>query len=142
MDDSHITTNANLPDDNTITVSGGQSISSTFSIPGLIGPNGPQGTMGSAYLSNRMYPDSGSPRMTLPYGENSIIIEDETSLDVKGRIRLNGEFLDERLERIEKILNIPTRNLEMEEKYPKLKEIWELYNYTLEKYTTWENIKK
>jgi hypothetical protein len=56
-------------------------------------------------------------------------------------MRINGEFLDERLERIEKVLGIPPRNIEMEEKYPKLKKIYDEYINELAKYTTWDKLK-
>jgi hypothetical protein len=64
-----------------------------------------------------------------------------STLDVNGRMRINGEFLDERLERIEKVLGIPPRNIEMEEKYPKLKKIYDEYINELAKYTTWDKLK-
>lgn len=64
-----------------------------------------------------------------------------STLDVNGRMRLNGEFLDERLERIEKVLGIPPRNIEMEEKYPKLKKLYDAYIDELAKYTTWDKLK-
>lgn len=65
---------------------------------------------------------------------------DEATLDVKGRIKMNGEYLDERLERIETLLNIPIRDIEMENEFPKLKALWEEYNKELEKYKTWKRI--
>lgn len=65
---------------------------------------------------------------------------DEATLDVKGRIKLNGEYLDERLERIETMLDIPVRDFEIENEFPRLKAIWEEYNRELEKYKTWKRI--
>lgn len=137
---------------------GAQGASDTFvfdTTTGLCGPSGPIFSTGNssystAYISasipswnnTTINNSSSTPLITIPYGTDTVVLEEAAALDVKGRIKMNGEFLDERLERIEKILTIPTRNIDMEEKYPKLKEIWELYNYTLEKYTTWENIKK
>jgi hypothetical protein len=54
---------------------------------------------------------------------------------------MNGVNLEKRLSTIEQVLNIPTRDATMEEKYPKLKKIYEEYITELEKYKTWDNIK-
>jgi len=70
----------------------------------------------------------------------STIITGE-SLIVKGSIIMNGVNLEKRLSTIEQVLNIPTRDATMEEKYPKLKKIYEEYITELEKYKTWDNIK-
>lgn len=48
---------------------------------------------------------------------------------------LNGDSVDERLRRIEILLKIPTRNIELEQKYAKLAELWHEYHdllYSLE----------
>ncbi len=79
--------------------------------------------------------------MSVPYGENTVRIEEDATLDVRGRVKINGEFLDERLQRIETMLHIPTRDVTMEEKHPKLKELYEQYLHELEKYKTWDRIK-
>lgn len=47
-------------------------------------------------------------------------------------IRLKGESLDERLRRIEKMLKIPSRNIEIEQKYDTLAELWRQYSELLE----------
>ena len=65
---------------------------------------------------------------------------EEPTLDVKGRIRINGEYLDERLDRIETLLHIPTRDVIIEEQYPKLKALFEEYMKELEKYKTWNRL--
>lgn len=79
--------------------------------------------------------------MSVPYGENTVRIEEHATLDVHGRVKINGEYLDDRLERIETMLHIPTRDVTMEEKHPKLKELYEQYMHELEKYKTWDRIK-
>ena len=83
----------------------------------------------------------GQAVMTIPHGENKVVLEDTAELEVKGRVRINGEYLDERLERIETLLHIPSRDTTMEDKYPKLKELWEAYNRELAKYKTWDRMK-
>ena len=47
-------------------------------------------------------------------------------------IRLKGESLDERLRRIELMLKIPSRNIEIEQKYATLAELWRQYSELLE----------
>jgi hypothetical protein len=91
--------------------------------------------------STQFNSNNGSAVMTLPHGENTVRIEDTATLDVRGRVKINGEWLDERLERIETMLHIPTRDVTMEEKYLKLKNLWEQYTTALEQYKTWETLK-
>ena len=79
--------------------------------------------------------------MSMPHGENTVRIEKTATLDIQGRVKINGEWLDDRLERIELMLHIPTRDVIMEEKYSKLKNLWEQYTATLEQYKTWETLK-
>ena len=79
--------------------------------------------------------------MSVPHGENTVRIEKTATLDIQGRVKINGEWLDDRLERIESMLHIPTRDIIMEEKYSKLKNLWEQYTTALEQYKTWETLK-
>ena len=44
-------------------------------------------------------------------------------LEVKGRMVINGRDLEERLETIEKVLQIPERDVILEKKHPKLKKL-------------------
>ncbi len=77
---------------------------------------------------------SGKEVMRIPSG-------DEASLQITGKIKWNGEDLEERLERIESLLHIPTRDVILEEKYQKLKRLWDEYHTALEEYKTWERLK-
>ena len=79
--------------------------------------------------------------ITIPEGGQKVMIDEKAALEVKGRIIHNGEDLNERLERIETLLQIPTRDVTMENKHPKLKKLWEEYNRELSKYRTWDAIK-
>ena len=79
--------------------------------------------------------------MTIPHGANKVIIEQRAALEVKGKMKLNGIDMEERLSTIEKVLNIPQRDVTLEAKYPKLKQIYEQYMHELEKYKTWDRIK-
>jgi maltooligosyltrehalose synthase len=63
------------------------------------------------------------------------------SLEVKGKVVINGQDLEERLNTIEKVLQIPERDAILETKHPKLKELYDQYIHALGKYRTWESIK-
>ena len=63
------------------------------------------------------------------------------NLEVKGKMVLNGRDLEERLETIEKVLQIPERDVKLEKKHPKLKKLYDDYIQALGKYRTWESIK-
>ena len=84
---------------------------------------------------------NGSPVMTIPHGEDRVVIEEQATLDVKGNVVINGIDLEQRLSTIEQVLNIPTRDVRMEAKYPKLKKLYEEYMHELEKYKTWDRVK-
>ena len=62
-------------------------------------------------------------------------------LEVKGRVVINGRDLEERLDTIEKVLQIPERDVKLEKKHPKLKKLYDQYIHELEKYRTWDRIK-
>lgn len=51
------------------------------------------------------------------------------------------ESLLERITQIEKILLIPQRNIELEQKYPELKQLYKAYMKKLDELTTWESLK-
>jgi hypothetical protein len=62
-------------------------------------------------------------------------------LEVKGRMVINGRDLEERLDTIEKVLQIPERDVILEKKHPKLKKLYDEYIAALGKYRTFEAIK-
>ena len=62
-------------------------------------------------------------------------------LEVKGRMVLNGRDLEERLTTIEKVLQIPERDVKLEKKHPKLKKLYDEYIKELSKYRMWESLK-
>ena len=79
--------------------------------------------------------------LTIPYGKEEVILSEEASLKVEGKILINGLDLEERLKTIERVLAIPERDAKMESKYPSLKKKFDDYINTLEKYRTFERIK-
>lgn len=85
--------------------------------------------------------NNGSPLMTVPYNEEKIVLEKAATLEVKGTVVINGIDLEERLKTIEKVLQIPERDVIMEAKYPKLANLYQQYMHELERYKTWDRIK-
>ena len=63
------------------------------------------------------------------------------TLEVKGNMVINGIDLEERLKTIEKVLQIPERDVILERKHPKLKKLYDEYINALGKYRTFEAIK-
>lgn len=76
-----------------------------------------------------------------PYLVSSNLYANGFSTELRGPFILNGENLEDRLARIEALLHIPTRDIELENKYPKLKKIWEEYNKVVDQYKLWETLK-
>ena len=62
-------------------------------------------------------------------------------LEVKGRMVINGVDLEERLNTIEKVLQIPKRDVILEKKHPTLKKLYDDYINALGKYRMFEAIK-
>lgn len=84
---------------------------------------------------------NGTPILTIPFGEDKIQVDKKATLEVNGTVMINGMDLDERLKTIEQVLCIPQRDVTMEAKHPKLKQLYEQYMHELAKYKTWERIK-
>jgi hypothetical protein len=66
---------------------------------------------------------------------------DPATLKVDGNVVINGRDLEQRLEVIEKVLNIPERDVELEKSYPKLKKLYDEYINELSKSRMWETLK-
>jgi hypothetical protein len=83
---------------------------------------------------------SSASNVTL--GDNVLKINgDPASLEVKGKVVINGLDLEERLKTIENLLLIPERDVILEAKYPSLKKKYDEYIKSLEKYRMWDIIK-
>ena len=78
---------------------------------------------------------------TTPYDAVLVANQNPASLEVKGKMIINGKDLEERLDTIEKVLQIPERDVKLEQKHPKLKKLYDEYINALGKYRTWEAIK-
>lgn len=77
----------------------------------------------------------------LTINNDTMTLSPEASIEVKGKMILNGQDLEERLSTIEKVLHIPERDAKLEAKYPKLKQMYDDYIKELSKYRTWEILK-
>lgn len=119
--------------------------SSVISIGAAAGAGGAGGN--GSYSASWITPNTqfsnaaGETIMTITKQDKNVIIEDEATLEVKGNIRINGQDLEERLNRIETLLHIPTRDVTIEERHPKLRMLFEEYMKELEKYRTWDRLK-
>ena len=124
-------------------------VGSTVSVGyGAIPPATPL-TVGTVYTTN------GTAGQFLTTGSNGtswsgakvstdnvmVVSQNPPELEVKGRIVLNGQDLEERLNTIEKVLMIPERDVILEKSYPLLKKKYDDYINTLGKYRTFEAIK-
>jgi hypothetical protein len=78
---------------------------------------------------------------TTPYDKILVAKNNPASLEVKGRMIINGQDLEERLDTIEKVLCIPERDVKLEQKHPKLKKLYDDYINALGKYRTFQAIK-
>jgi len=115
-------------------------------------PNIGQVGIGQVYTTNttsgQFLTSSGSNGVTwttgtttTPYDSILVAKQDPASLEVKGRLIHNGRDLEERLDTIEKVLQIPERDVKLEKKHPKLKKLYDDYINALGKYRTFEAIK-
>jgi hypothetical protein len=129
-----------------ITLNGGSHIytTNTTSLGGgssgqflTTGVNGTSWTNSSTQFNN----SNGKPIMTVPAGKDEVVLEKDATLIVKGRVVINDVDLEERLKTIEKVLQIPERDVILEKKHPKLKKLYDEYINALGKYRTFESIK-
>jgi len=103
-------------------------------------------TVGQVYTTNTtagQYLINGSNGTTLANPSDNVMVvsNNPAELEVKGRIKINGRDLEERLDTIEKVLSIPERDVKLEKKHPKLKKLYDEYINALGKYRTFEAIK-
>jgi hypothetical protein len=138
-------TTGNLTNSSTVTITGtgssGTVLTSTGSVTGYTLANGATYSSSWASPNTNFTSSNGKTVMTMPYGEDKIVLEKSATLEVKGNVVINGIDLEERLKIIEKVLMIPERDAIMETKYPSLKKKFDEYINALGKYRTWEAIK-
>ena len=103
-------------------------------------------TIGQVYTTNNtagQFLTSGSngTSWSTPKDNVMIVKGDPPELEIKGRVVINGQDLEERLKTIETVLQIPERDVKLEKKHPKLKKLYDEYIHALAKYRTFESIK-
>jgi len=98
---------------------------------------------GTSWATNnsKFYSSNQTALLTIPHGEEKVVLEKAATLEVKGNVVINGIDLEERLSVIERVLAIPARDATIEAKYPSLKKKFDDYINSLEKYKTFERIK-
>jgi len=114
---------------------------------GAIGGAGQIYTTSGTVASNWVTPQTqfiggnGKSVMSMPHGKDEVVLEKDATLKVKGRVVINDIDLEERLNTIEKVLQIPERDVKLEKKHPKLKKLYDDYINALGKYRTFDAIK-
>lgn len=98
-------------------------------------------TIGTNGTSASSISNGSNTLLTVPYGGNTVQLEKNATLEVKGTVKINGIDLEERLKTIESVLMIPERDAILEAKYPNLKKKYDEYIAALGKYRTFETIK-
>lgn len=103
-------------------------------------------TIGQVYTTNNtagQFLTSGSNGTSWSNPNDNVMIVkgNPPELEVKGRVVINGQDLEERLKIIETVLQIPERDVKLEKKHPKLKKLYDEYIHALAKYRTFESIK-
>jgi hypothetical protein len=124
----------------------GSTVSSTYgAIPsittGQVYTTTGTGTANWTNPSTHFNSSNGKAIMTVPNGKDEIVLEKDATLTVKGKVVINDRDLEERLDTIEKVLQIPERDVILEKKHPKLKKLYDEYIDALGKYRTFEAIK-
>jgi hypothetical protein len=123
-------------------------IGSTVSIGYGAIPTATPLTVGTVYTTNTTAGQfltstgaNGTSWTSNPYDSVLTAKNSPPELEVKGRMILNGQDLEERLKTIERVLTIPERDVKLEKKHPKLKKLYDDYINALGKYRTFEAIK-
>ena len=121
----------------------GSTVSSTYgAIPGAGHVYTTNGTAGQFLTSTGSNGTIWTNTTSIGIADNVMVARNNPAeLEVKGRMVINGRDLEERLDTIEKVLQIPERDVKLEKKHPKLKKLYDEYINALGKYRTFEAIK-
>jgi hypothetical protein len=128
----------------TVTVSPGYgAIPLTHNLPGHVGVT--PLTVGQVHTTNNtgsfLTSGSNGTSWSNPNDNVMVVSNNPASLEVKGRVKINGRDLEDRLDTIEKVLQIPERDAILEKKHPKLQKMYHDYINELAKYRMWQAIK-
>jgi hypothetical protein len=130
----------------TVTINSGTSHPGYGAIPPTPLTTSALNTLQQVYTTNTTghFLTSGSNGTTWTNPNSDVMRINQTdppSIEVKGRMVINGVDLEERLATIEKVLSIPERDVKLEKKHPNLKRLYDEYITALGKYRTFEAIK-
>ena len=130
----------------TVTINSGTSHPGYGAIPPTPLTTSALNTLQQVYTTNTtgQFLTSGSNGTTWTNPNSDVMRINQTdppSIEVKGRMVINGVDLEERLATIEKVLRIPERDVKLEKKHPNLKKLYDEYITALGKYRTFEAIK-
>ena len=112
---------------------------SSTNVPYITSASGTAGQFLTSSGSNGMTWTTGTT--TTPYDTMLVANQNPAQLEVKGKMVINGRDLEERLDTIEKVLQIPERDVKLEKKHPKLKKLYDEYIHALGKYRTFDALK-
>jgi len=96
----------------------------------------------TGYISTCSTLNNATHQIQDPKYDNLTVTSD---MDIQGDLTIGGVSLSERLDRIEKMLELPPvlrENKELQEKHDELKQAADDYKKLEQKYITWENMKK
>ena len=116
-----------------------QNTLTTLNNIGAVG-TGSSGQFLTAASNGTSYTTSWS-QANIPADNVMVVSQNPPALEVKGKMVINGQDLEERLKTIETVLQIPERDVILEKKHPKLKKLYDEYIQALGKYRTFEAIK-
>ena len=129
------------------TITNGGLTSSPYLNTVTISGAGSSGTSITGGGAGQIYTTTGTGSLnwaTPPNPIDTVMKVNQTNpptIEVKGNMVINGIDLEERLKTIEKVLQIPERDVKLEKKHPKLKKLYDEYIHALGKYRTFEAIK-
>jgi len=145
-----------VPNGATVTISGAGSSGSGHTIVGgltsqPLGSITLSNTTGTSYFNGggagQIYTTTGTgtANWITPNNYDQVLTvntaKSHPTLEVKGNLVINGVDLEERLKTMEKLLQIPERDVKLEKKHPKLKKLYDEYIAALGKYRTFDAIK-
>jgi hypothetical protein len=114
----------------------------THNLPGYVGATTNNISLGGGSSGQFLTSGSNGTSWTNNPADSILIAKNNPAeLEVKGRVVINGRDLEERLDTIEQVLQIPERDAILERKHPKLKKLHDEYIKELSKYRMWQSIK-
>jgi len=125
------------------TITNGGALSGTITVANLPNTTSTYTLASGSGSAGQIYTTTGINGATWANPTDNVMIvkQDPASLEVKGNVVINGRDLEERLKTMEKLLQIPERDVKLEKKHPKLKKLYDDYINALGKYRTFEAIK-